>query len=347
MNNIEHNNNIEINQPKPQKGQAPEISASRRTFAERYSPYILVGSLMGGGLFAASLATGMPGCVLNRNGTQLFKGDTGISGGGGTGPEGGAGGSSAGGTGGTGGGGGTGLEGGNGGAAGGTGGEGGTTCIPTTEVCDGIDNNCNNAVDEADPELGDACDTGNLGECAAGTKTCDQIQEKLTCSQTNQPQTEVCTGGLDEDCDGLIDCNDNNCINDLACSSSVNFLDSNNCIKVVKFYNQTTNIDAGASTANDNSCSGNISGFFAKGDRAMVWQDRPLPSSTLFFTSTTPPVLIEDKCSTTTNPPDWNFSTAEVQAGGYSASNFSVNGQQFTVQLNGCVKDYYDVRITW
>lgn len=240
MSNIEQENEAvqppEAVQPQIKESQAPEIRARRRTFAERISPYILVGS----GLLAASSATGMSACVLDRNGTKLFKDDAGILGGGGTGPEGGAGGNATGGKGGTGleggaggnatgGKGGTGFEGG-GGATGGTGGEGGTTCVPTTEVCDGIDNNCNNDVDEDDPQLGDACDTGNLGQCAAGTKICDQ--GTLTCSQTNQPQNEVCTGGLDENCDGNSDCADPNCSANPICMKSITIV-WDGCMKAI------------------------------------------------------------------------------------------------------------------
>lgn len=54
----------------------------------------------------------------------------------------------------------------------------------------------------------EACSTGLLGICSAGTQTCGESGSWGTCVQNTQSSTEVCTGGLDEDCDGLIDCAD-------------------------------------------------------------------------------------------------------------------------------------------
>ena len=75
--------------------------------------------------------------------------------------------------------------------------------VPTDELCDGLDNDCDGAADENDPEGGAACDTGELGACAAGVVTC--AQASLSCVQTFQAaQAEVCDG-LDDDCDGGTD----------------------------------------------------------------------------------------------------------------------------------------------
>jgi hypothetical protein len=73
---------------------------------------------------------------------------------------------------------------------------------PLPEVCDGLDNNCNNTVDEGNPGGGGACTTGNLGVCAAGVYDC--INGSQQCSQVLSPTSETCDG-LDNDCDGATD----------------------------------------------------------------------------------------------------------------------------------------------
>lgn len=71
-----------------------------------------------------------------------------------------------------------------------------------TEVCDGIDNDCNGSVDDGDPGGGGSCDTGQLGVCGPGTEHCQG--GALTCVADQSPSAEVCDG-LDNDCNGAID----------------------------------------------------------------------------------------------------------------------------------------------
>jgi len=60
-------------------------------------------------------------------------------------------------------------------------------------------------VAECTPGETKSCSTGLKGICSAGTQTCQSNDTWGSCSQNNQPTTEVCDDGLDNDCDGLID----------------------------------------------------------------------------------------------------------------------------------------------
>ncbi|MBN2526770.1 MAG: SUMF1/EgtB/PvdO family nonheme iron enzyme [Deltaproteobacteria bacterium] len=90
---------------------------------------------------------------------------------------------------------------------------------PVTEVCNGLDDNCNDAVDEGVTQscVPDGWDTNDvtdppLGECAFGVRQCDGDTESDSdmwgaCVGGNIPKGELCNG-LDDDCDGLNDGDD-------------------------------------------------------------------------------------------------------------------------------------------
>ena len=62
-----------------------------------------------------------------------------------------------------------------------------------------------------------SCDTGLLGICAAGTQICDAEGFWGECLQDEQSTDEVCDNGLDDNCDGNVDCDDNTCAENEFC----------------------------------------------------------------------------------------------------------------------------------
>jgi hypothetical protein len=87
------------------------------------------------------------------------------------------------------------------------------TCVPGTpspEVCDGLDNDCDNAVDEdIAPVPSDPC---GVGACEApGQDVCEGGQWVYECTP-GTPGEETCPyNGIDDDCDGLVDNNECGC----------------------------------------------------------------------------------------------------------------------------------------
>jgi len=77
-----------------------------------------------------------------------------------------------------------------------------TARVPAPEVCDGVDNDCNSAVDDV-PGRGEACAITNEHGSCAGVRDCAPGSEELVCvGQT--PAPERCNY-LDDDCDGVVD----------------------------------------------------------------------------------------------------------------------------------------------
>ncbi|MCK6576408.1 hypothetical protein L6V77_35630, partial [Myxococcota bacterium] len=83
----------------------------------------------------------------------------------------------------------------------------GWTCqnakAPSNEVCNNIDDNCNGAVDDGVPGVGQMCGS-DTGACVAGTNQC--VNGVLDCVGDVGPVAETCNG-VDDDCDGAVDDN--------------------------------------------------------------------------------------------------------------------------------------------
>jgi hypothetical protein len=134
---------------------------------------------------------------------------------------------------------------------------GDAACGSMPEQCDGVDNNCNGAVDEGDPGGGLDCNVpGKAGPCAKGLTHCQAGQIK--CIQINPPAPEVCND-IDDDCSGVADDN----LTDIgaACSTGMKgacATGTSVCVQAALTCAQTTQASAETCNGIDDDCNGTV-----------------------------------------------------------------------------------------
>jgi hypothetical protein len=79
-----------------------------------------------------------------------------------------------------------------------------TPTAPSTELCDGFDNDCNQATEDGseDPGIGVPCDGADDDVCEEGIWAC--VGGRAVCEDNTGNIREDCNG-IDDDCDGTID----------------------------------------------------------------------------------------------------------------------------------------------
>jgi len=92
--------------------------------------------------------------------------------------------------------------------------------LPPSESCNGLDDDCDNLVDEDFPLKGTACNNGKLGICyKIGVYVCKTDGTGVVCNAQNVSGVPETCNGLDDDCNGAVDDVKKTCTVDADCLS--------------------------------------------------------------------------------------------------------------------------------
>ncbi|MCD6549828.1 right-handed parallel beta-helix repeat-containing protein [Candidatus Micrarchaeota archaeon] len=132
------------------------------------------------------------------------------------------------------------------------------------ELCDGLDNDCDDEIDEGLPTYTYYADTDGDGYGDPGSpyETCSTtppdgyVDDNTDCNDTNADihpdAVEVCDDGVDNDCDGNVDCEDDDCSSDPVCEGTVFPEDGMNIVEDVAFPPGTYVLPHGLNVGGDN-----------------------------------------------------------------------------------------------